>query len=144
MCMWNLTWLLALLRIRTVIRFCYKVPDMMGCMFSPILHPRLCYVNWIPYNCGINDCVMHLHQWFKIWSQIVCDHVIKAVWGPSPVISHIGFRYYILFTDQYSQFSWIYFCSHKSEVSSIFQHFKNYVENLLSCHIQTVQIDEGT
>jgi Reverse transcriptase (RNA-dependent DNA polymerase) len=66
------------------------------------------------------------------------------VWGPSPVISHTGFRYYVLFTDQYSRFNWIFFCATKSAVATIFEQFKVLVENLLSCTIKTVQTDGGT
>jgi hypothetical protein len=70
--------------------------------------------------------------------------VHSDVWGPSPVISHTGFRYYVLFTDQYSRYSWIYFCSHKSEVPSLFEQFKTLAENLLSTTVKTMQIDGGT
>jgi GAG-pre-integrase domain len=31
------------------------------------------------------------------------------VWGPSPIVSNNGFRYYILFTDHFSRFNWISF-----------------------------------
>jgi hypothetical protein len=66
------------------------------------------------------------------------------VWGPSPTISHTGFRYYVLFTDQYSSYSWIFFYENRSVVASIFVQFKNLVKNLLSCTIKIVQTDGGT
>jgi GAG-pre-integrase domain len=70
---------------------------------------------------------------------IHCD-----VWGPSSVVSNLGYRYYVMFTDHFSRFSWIYFCSHKSDVTSIFTQFKLLVENVLDSKIKTVQIDGGT
>jgi len=30
------------------------------------------------------------------------------LWGPSPIVSHNGYRYYVMFTDQFSRFNWIY------------------------------------
>jgi GAG-pre-integrase domain len=50
---------------------------------------------------------------------IHCD-----IWGPSPIISNNRYRYYVLFTDQFSKSSWIYFCSRKSEAPSLFSNFK--------------------
>jgi hypothetical protein len=70
---------------------------------------------------------------------IHCD-----VKGPSPVVSNLGYRYYVMFTDYFSCFSWIYFCSHKSDVTSIFTQFKLLVENVLDSKIKTVQISGGT
>jgi hypothetical protein len=67
------------------------------------------------------------------------DFVHCDVWGPS----HNGSHYYILFTNQYTRFSWIYFLSQKSEVAAIFSQFKSLVENLFSCHIKILQIDGG-
>jgi GAG-pre-integrase domain len=70
---------------------------------------------------------------------IHCD-----LWGPSPVISQNGYKYYLLFTDQFSRYNWIYFCSHKSNVADIFHQFKILVENLLFSKIKTIQLDGGT
>jgi gag-polypeptide of LTR copia-type/GAG-pre-integrase domain len=70
---------------------------------------------------------------------IHCD-----LWGPSPVVSHQGHKYYVLFTDHFSKFSWIYFCAQKSEVAAVFAKFKLLVENLFSISIKTLQLDGGT
>jgi hypothetical protein len=64
--------------------------------------------------------------------------------GPIPSNWHFGFRYYILFTDEFSRFTWIYFLTRKSEVVTIFEAFKQQVENALGCTIRTLQIDGGT
>jgi GAG-pre-integrase domain len=70
---------------------------------------------------------------------IHCD-----LWGPSPVVSHQSHKYYVLFTDHFSRFSWIYFCAQKSEVLVVFTQFKLLVENLFSTTIKTLQLDGGT
>jgi GAG-pre-integrase domain len=66
------------------------------------------------------------------------------LWGPSPIVSHNGLRYYILFTDHFSRFNWIFFCANKSEVALLFENFKSLVQNLFSTTIKTLQIDGGT
>lgn len=38
------------------------------------------------------------------------------VWGPTPILSSKGFRYYVSFIDAYSIFTWLYLIKCKSEV----------------------------
>lgn len=64
--------------------------------------------------------------------------------GPSQITSNKGFRYYIIFVDYYSRFTWIYFMTHKSEVPNIFALFKAQIENLLNTTIKTLRTDGGT
>ncbi|KAJ3698372.1 hypothetical protein LUZ61_002077 [Rhynchospora tenuis] len=66
------------------------------------------------------------------------------LWGPAPVISNKGHRYYVHFIDEFSRFSWLYTCASKADVVKIFAEFKQKVENLLSKKIKTVQCDGGT
>ncbi|PKU62451.1 Retrovirus-related Pol polyprotein from transposon TNT 1-94 [Dendrobium catenatum] len=40
------------------------------------------------------------------------------IWGPAPIPSLDGFRYYALFTDDYSRFTWIYLMHTKQETFS--------------------------
>jgi GAG-pre-integrase domain len=70
--------------------------------------------------------------------------VHSDVWGPTPINSFNGFRYYIIFVDDFSHFTWIYFMFHKSEVTRVFTSFKSQVENLLSSQIKTLRTDDGT
>ncbi|KAJ4769263.1 hypothetical protein LUZ62_053520 [Rhynchospora pubera] len=70
--------------------------------------------------------------------------VHSDLWGPAPVLSHKGHRYYVHFTDDFTKFSWIYTCASKSEVSVLFAHFKAKVENLLAAKIKTLQCDGGS
>ncbi|PKU82870.1 Retrovirus-related Pol polyprotein from transposon TNT 1-94 [Dendrobium catenatum] len=43
------------------------------------------------------------------------------IWGPAPIPSLDGFRYYALFTDDYTRFSWIYLMHNKQETFSKFK-----------------------
>jgi transposase InsO family protein len=70
---------------------------------------------------------------------IHCD-----VWGPSPVISNDNYRYYIIFIDDYSRFSWLYPLALKSDVYKAIEIFMNFVQTQFSTKIKTFQSDGGT
>lgn len=63
--------------------------------------------------------------------------VHSNVWGPAPVPSLSGSRYYVIFVDDYSRFTWIYIMKHKSEVFSHFQAFRASVEKAFDRPITT-------
>lgn len=61
------------------------------------------------------------------------------IWGPSPTVSHLVYRYYIVFIDDFSKFHWIYPMTTRDESTVCFQHFKQLNENLLSFKINSFQ-----
>ena len=70
--------------------------------------------------------------------RIHCD-----LWGPSPVVSSQGFRYYVIFIDNFSRFTWFYPLKLKSDFFSIFILFQQLVENLFMSKIANFQCDGG-
>lgn len=66
------------------------------------------------------------------------------VWGPSPTSSFNNYNYYVIFVDDYSKYTWVYFLKRKSEIPFIFSRFKAQVENLLSHKIKTLRTDGGS
>ena len=74
----------------------------------------------------------------KPLERVHCD-----LWGPSPVVSTQGFRFYAVFVDQYSRYTWLYPLRMKSEFFSVFLSFQKMVECQLECKIKTFQSDGG-
>ncbi|KAJ3691742.1 hypothetical protein LUZ61_020906 [Rhynchospora tenuis] len=70
--------------------------------------------------------------------------VHSDVWGPAPIVSSLGYKYYITFVDDYSNYTWIYFLKQKSDVLNVFSLFKSQAENLLNTSIKTLRTDGGT
>lgn len=52
------------------------------------------------------------------------------LWGPAPIASTEGYKYYVCFVDDYSRFSWIFPLHAKSEAFNAFLKFKVMAENL--------------
>ncbi|PKU69741.1 Retrovirus-related Pol polyprotein from transposon TNT 1-94 [Dendrobium catenatum] len=70
--------------------------------------------------------------------------VHSDVWGPAPVESTQGYKFYVLFVDDYTRFVCLFPMKQKSEVPNIFFNFKNYVEKLTSHQIKSLRTDGGT
>ena len=54
-----------------------------------------------------------------------------------------GVKYFCLFVDDYSRFTWIYFLNAKHETFDVFQKFKALVETQFDIKIKTLQTDWG-
>ena len=65
------------------------------------------------------------------------------VWGPAPVISCNGTRYYVSFIDNFTRFTWFFPLKYKSQVLESFKHFKSTMENILDCKIKILRSDYG-
>ncbi|KAL3820422.1 hypothetical protein ACJIZ3_006327 [Penstemon smallii] len=69
--------------------------------------------------------------------------VFADVWGPAPMLSRGGFRYYISFVDVFSRYTWMFPLKCKSDVVNVFLSFKRHVETLLNFKIRSLQSDWG-
>jgi len=64
--------------------------------------------------------------------------------GMMPVNSLGGYSYYLTFTDDYSQKTWIYFLKMKNELFSWFRHFKALIENQTEKKTKILRTNNGT
>jgi hypothetical protein len=71
-------------------------------------------------------------------------HLIHSdPFGPITALSMNGCLYYIIFINDCSHKTWIYFLKTKDESFSKFQDFKNLVENQTGRHIRVFRTDNG-
>lgn len=63
--------------------------------------------------------------------------------GPMQTASLGGSRYFLLFIDDYSRMSWIYFLKNKSETFEHFQKFKAFAENQTGKRLKVLRSDRG-
>src|SRR5579871_5667827 len=59
-------------------------------------------------------------------------------------LSISGERYFVVFVDNKSRYTWTYVLKKKAEVFDTFQEFKALVENSSRCRIKTLRTDNGT
>ncbi|KAJ0625451.1 putative RNA-directed DNA polymerase [Helianthus annuus] len=65
------------------------------------------------------------------------------VWGPSPITGGQGFRYFLLFIDDCTRMTWVYFLKHKSEVFEKFTIFHTMIHTQFQKEIQILRSDNG-
>jgi histone deacetylase 1/2 len=68
--------------------------------------------------------------------------IFTDVWT-SPILSHDGFKYYVIFVDHFTKYIWFYPLKHKSEVKDVFIRFKAIVETHFQNKIHTLYSDNG-
>lgn len=80
----------------------------------------------------------------KSWRASECLELVHAdLCGPMQTESLGGSKYFLLFTDDYSRMSWIYFLKFKSETFENFKKFKALVENQSGSRIKAFRTDRG-
>ncbi|KAK4401282.1 Retrovirus-related Pol polyprotein from transposon TNT 1-94 [Sesamum angolense] len=76
-------------------------------------------------------------------AKAVLELIHTDVCGPMRTPSHEQNRYFILFIDDYSRMTWVYFMRKKSEVFKVFKKFKNLVEKQSGRSIKVLRSDRG-
>jgi hypothetical protein len=76
-------------------------------------------------------------------SKGILDLIHSDGCGPMSVQSVSGFNYYMIFIDDYSRKTWIYFLKTKDEVFNRFREFRALVENQSGTRIQVLRLDNG-
>ncbi|GJR35964.1 putative ribonuclease H-like domain-containing protein [Tanacetum coccineum] len=66
------------------------------------------------------------------------------LFGPTFVKSLMKKMYFLVVTDDYSRFSWVFFLATKDETSGILKSFITRVENLIDQKVKVIRCDNGT
>ena len=67
----------------------------------------------------------------------IFELIHSDVWGPFPIASIGGSRYFVVFIDDYSRYSWIFPMKSRSEILPIYSNFVKMVETQFSKRIKT-------
>lgn len=94
-------------------------------------------------SCQMGKSCKFLFQVSNKISEFPLDKIHCDLWGPSPLASNKNFRYYALFIDDFSHFSWMYPLKKKYGFMNSFLKFQRLVENQLYRKIKIFQCDGG-
>jgi hypothetical protein len=94
--------------------------------------------------CKLGKCTKLSFNLSTYKSEKLFDLIHSNVWGPAPIESFNGYKYFIIFIDDFSKITWLYLMKNKSEVFSHFQDFYYFIENQYSAKIKVFRSDNGT
>ena len=65
------------------------------------------------------------------------------MWGPCPVLSPTGFRYFVMFVNDYSRTTWLYLMKNRSELFSHFRAFCAEIKTEFHTYVQNMRSDNA-
>lgn len=69
--------------------------------------------------------------------------VHSDVWGPSPIYTGSGIRWFVTFIDDCTRMTWLYLLKHKDDVFSVFEFFHAMIQTQFSAKLQVICSDNG-
>ena len=71
------------------------------------------------------------------------DLIHSNVWGPSHISTSGGSRYFVIFVDDFSRYTWIYLFKNCSELYQIYRDFTKMIETQFSKPIKVFRFDNA-
>ncbi|KAK3003550.1 hypothetical protein RJ639_019485 [Escallonia herrerae] len=76
-------------------------------------------------------------------AEFAFELVHSDVWGPCPVLSKTGFKYFVTFVDDFSRMTWIYFMKNRLEVFTHFSAFCTEIKTHFDVHVHILRSDNA-
>ncbi|KAJ0808584.1 putative RNA-directed DNA polymerase [Helianthus annuus] len=119
-------------------------PQLLNSMLSKYCLPVLNKSSSTPCNaCHVGKSSKLSLSTSDFKSTSVLDLIYCDVWGPAPVTSYDGHRYFLLCVDHFTRYMWIFPLKQKSDVFAIFKQFVAMVERQFQSKVKSVQTDWG-
>ncbi|KAI0509952.1 hypothetical protein KFK09_010552 [Dendrobium nobile] len=93
--------------------------------------------------CNASKCHKQVFEFSCHRQNMPLAMIHSDVWGPAPVTSSQGYRFYVIFVDDFSRYTWIFPLQHKSDVFHTFVNFKTYIERFTNNKIKILRTDGG-
>ena len=77
------------------------------------------------------------------FSFVPFDLIHYDIWGHAPVPIERGSRYFVIFVDDFSRYTWIYLLHHRSKLVSIYQTFHKMIETQFNCIVKVFRLDNA-
>ncbi|CAN1328581.1 Retrovirus-related Pol polyprotein from transposon TNT 1-94, partial [Linum perenne] len=101
----------------------FSVPDCLHCIEAKTVA--------LPFHSSTTE----IHEPFAL--------IHTDVWGPSPVTSRLGYRYFVLFIDHKTRYTWVYFLRLKSELIQVLKEFVTMVQTQFHQTVKMFRSDPG-
>ncbi|KAJ9557506.1 hypothetical protein OSB04_012120 [Centaurea solstitialis] len=102
-------------------------------------------INDFSFNCNACQCNKSHKLPFhnnSLVSQSPLELLYTDLWT-SPLHSHDGLKYYVIFVDHFTKYIWFYPLKHKSDTKEVFIRFKALIEKYFEKSIKTIYSDNG-
>lgn len=112
----------------------YLFPDLFSNLKDPIFTCETCILaksHRVPFPISLNK------------SDIPFALIHSDVWGPSPVTTISGIRWFVTFVDDCTRMTWLYLMKHKDDVFDIFRTFHTMIQTQFSANAQILRSDNG-
>jgi len=125
-------------------RFGHPSPKVLTQMLSSSgLSRNLNNKNFHCNSCSINKSHKLPFSISSIKNNSPLELIFSDVLGPSPVTSINDYRYYLVFVDHFTRYTWIYPLKRKTDVVAIFSQFHTKIENLFCNKVKSIYTDGG-
>ena len=86
---------------------------------------------------------MHLSPRINQRASAPFELVHSDVWGPCPVLSLTGFKYFVTFVDDFSRITWLHLMKSCSKLFSHFSAFCIEIQTQFHVSVQTLRSDNA-